>query len=103
MVLRAPLVSVDAAVAAAADPATLWARALADVDAELRALVAHARAVGLDGDEVEEAEDALLAPVGVSELARLRALQFRGVAARALAVRLRAVGHLSAEIAEWAP
>jgi hypothetical protein len=98
MVLRAPLVSVEAA----EDPATRWARALGEVAADLLALVAHARAVGLEGDEVEEAEDAAAAPVGVTELSRLRALQFRGAAARELAGVLRAAGHRSAAIAEWA-
>jgi hypothetical protein len=105
LVLRGPLVSVEEAmaeVAEAADPATLWARALADIDAELRALVLHARAVGLDGEEVEEAECAIRAPVGDSEIARLRALQFRQEAAAALATHLRAAGHASPEIAEWA-
>jgi hypothetical protein len=103
--LRSPLVSVEAAVGAAeaeADPATRWVRALAELAAALRALVRHARSVGLDGEEAEEAEDAAAAPVGDTEVAHLRALQFRQVAASALATRLRAAGHTSALIEEWA-
>ena len=95
--LRAPLASVDDAV----EPAT-WAGALADVAADLLALVALARAAGVAEEEAEEAEDAAAAPVGVTELSRLRALQFRQAAARELAGVLRAAGHMSAEIAEWA-
>jgi hypothetical protein len=101
--LRVPLVSVeDAEVAEDVDPDALWARALAELAAELLALVAHARAVGLYGEEAEEAEDAAAAPAGDTELSRLRALQFREGAARELAVQLRAAGHRSALIAEWA-
>jgi hypothetical protein len=58
--------------------------------------------VGLDGDEAEEAEDASLAPVGEGDAARLRALHFRQAAARELAGLLRAAGHTSALIEEWA-
>jgi hypothetical protein len=85
-----------------ADPETLWVRALAEVEADLLALVQLARAVGLYGDEAEEAEDAAAAPVGDTELSRLRALQFREGAARELAGLLRDAGHVSPEIAEWA-
>jgi hypothetical protein len=95
--LRAPLASVEDV-----EVAPTWARALAEVAADLRSMVAHARAVGLDGEEAEEAEDAAAAPVGDSELSRLRALQFRVAAARELAGVLRAAGHRSAAIAEWA-
>ncbi len=87
---------------AAAAPEVLWVRALAELAAALRALVRHARSVGLEGEEVEEAEDAAAAPVGDSEVAHLRALQFRQVAASALATHLRAAGHTSALIVEWA-
>jgi hypothetical protein len=97
LVLRAPLASVEDA----EEPAT-WAGALADVAAELLAMVAHARAVGLYGEEAEEAEDAAAAPVGDTEAAHLRALRFRQFAARELAGVLRAAGHNSPEIAEWA-
>jgi hypothetical protein len=65
-------------------------------------MVALARAVGLYGEEAEEAECAAISPVGDSELSRLRALHFRGAAARALAGVLRGAGHMSAAIAEWA-
>ena len=103
MVLRAPLASVEeAAAAAAAAAAALWARLLAALDADLRALVAHARAVGAAAEEADEAEDASRAPVGDSELARLRALQFREEAAQELALALRAAGYASAVIARWA-
>jgi hypothetical protein len=113
MVLRAPLASVaeaDAEMAAAeaeaaTDPETLWVRAFARVEADLRALLAHARAVGVAGDAAdaaEEAEDALRAPVGATELALLRGLQFRESAAQELATALRAAGHASALIAAWA-
>jgi hypothetical protein len=72
MVLRAPLVALEDAEGAAEEveeePAVLWARALAELAAALRALVRHARSVGLEGDEVEEAEDAVLAPVGDTEV-----------------------------------
>jgi hypothetical protein len=103
--LRAPLASVEDAaeeVEEEEEPAVLWARALGEVEADLLALVARARAVGLYGDEAEEAEDAAAAPVGDTELSRLRALQFREGAARELATLLRDAGHRSAEIAEWA-
>jgi hypothetical protein len=94
--LRAPLASVEETGAA-----PTWARALAEVAADLRSMVALARAVGL-AEEAEEAEDAAAAPVGDSELSRLRALQFRVAAARELAGVLRAAGYRSAAIAEWA-
>jgi hypothetical protein len=84
------------------DPAELWRAAFADVESDLRALVLHARAAGLEGEETEEAEDASRAPVGDTEIARLRALQFRQEAAAALASHLRAAGHMSPAIAEWA-
>jgi hypothetical protein len=103
--LRAPLASVEGAEGAAEveeEPTVLWARALAELAAALRALVAHARAVGLGGEEVEEAERALFAPVGDSELARLRALRFREGAAREQAGLLRAAGQTSALVVEWA-
>jgi hypothetical protein len=101
MVLRSPLASVEEAAVAAA--AAFWARAFAAVEGALRALVQAARAAGLAEEDVEEAEDALLAPVGDTDLSRLRGMQFRESAARELAGLLRAAGHLSAEIAEWAP
>jgi hypothetical protein len=95
-VLPAPLVSVDEAVAEmaeaeaeAADPAALWVRAFAEVEADLRALVLHARAVGLD-DDVDDAEAAIRAPVGDTELSRLRGLQFRESCVQELAGLLRA-------------
>jgi hypothetical protein len=100
--LRAPLASVEDAADVEEDPDTLWVRALAQLSADLLALVAHARAVGLGGEEADEAEDASRAPAGDTELSRLRALQFRQVAARELAGLLRDAGHRSAEIAEWA-
>jgi hypothetical protein len=84
------------------DPAELWRAAFADVENDLRALVLHMRAVGLHSEEAEEAECASRAPVGDTEIARLRALQFRQEAAAALASHLRAAGHASAVIAEWA-
>jgi hypothetical protein len=109
LVLRSPLVDVgqtaaDAveAEAAAEGLEALWARALAELSADLLALVAHARAVGLYGEEAEEAEDAAAAPAGDTELSRLRGLQFRESCAQALASHLRAAGHRSALIAEWA-
>jgi hypothetical protein len=95
--------AVDVGAAAVEDaPETRWVRALAALAADLLALVAHAHAVGLYCEEAEEAEDAAAAPVGDSEVAHLRALQFRQVAASALATRLRAAGHTSALIEEWA-
>ncbi len=108
--LRSPLVDVEQTAAdaaaveaeAAADPEALWVRALAALAADLLALVAHARAVGLYGEDAEEAEDAAAAHVGGTELSRLRALQFREAAAQALAVHLRAAGHASPPISEWA-
>ena len=84
------------------EPAVLWPRAFAEVEAELLAMVALARAAGLYGEEAEEAECAIRAPVGDTELSRLRALQFRWAAARELAALLSEAGHHSAEIAEWA-
>jgi hypothetical protein len=99
--LRAPLASVEDA--AEEDPEVLWVRAFADLAADLLALVVHARAVGLYGEEAEEAECAAIAPVGDTELSRLRPLHFRQGAARELAGLLRAAGHTSAEIDEWAP
>jgi hypothetical protein len=96
--LRAPLASVEET----DDPAVRWARALAEAAADLLAMVALARAVGVAEEEAEKAEDAAAAPVGVTELSRLRALQFRWAAARELAGVLRAAGHVSAEVAEWA-
>ena len=92
----------DAEMADAEAEAEMWPRALADLDADLRALVAHVRAVGAAAEEADEAEDASRAPVGDSELARLRALQFREDAAQELATALRAAGHRSALIARWA-
>jgi hypothetical protein len=100
--LPVPLASVGEAMAVEVDLAELWARAFADVEGDLRALVAHARAVGLYGEEAEEAEDAAAAPAGDTELSRLRALQFREGAAHALAVLLRRAGHRSPLISEWA-
>ena len=105
--LPVPLTSVEetaamAAAEAAVEPAELWARAFAAVEADLRALVQAARAVGLDDEDVEEAEDAIRAPVGDTELSRLRGLQFRESSAQELAGLLRAAGHRSALIAEWA-
>jgi hypothetical protein len=106
MVLRAPLASVedaDAVEEAVEDaPETRWVRLLTELAVALRALVQHARSVGLDGDEAEEAEDAAAAPVGDTEVAHIRALQFRQVAASALATLLRDAGHTSALIAAWA-
>jgi hypothetical protein len=99
LVLRAPLASVEEV---EVDLADLWARAFAEVEGDLRWLVALARAVGLEGEEADEAEDAIRAPVGDSELSRLRGLQFREEAAAALAALLRAAGHRSAVIDEWA-
>jgi hypothetical protein len=101
LVLRVPLVSVEDVVAVE-DPDALWVRALSDLAADLLALVAHARAVGLYGDEAEEAECAAAAPVGDTELSRLRALQFREGAARELAGLLRDARRRSAVISEWA-
>ena len=102
MVLRAPLASVEEVAEVAEVDPELWRAAFADVEGDLHALVAHARAVGLDGEEAEEAEDAAAAPVGDTEIARLRALQFRQDAAAALAALLRRAGHRSAVIDEWA-
>jgi hypothetical protein len=79
-----------------------WLRLLAELAVSLRELVQHARSVGLDGDEVEEAEDAAAAPVGDTELAHIRALQFRQGAASDLATLLRDAGHTSVLIAEHA-
>jgi hypothetical protein len=101
LVLRSPLASVEE-VAAEVDLAELWRAAFAAVEGDLRWLVRAARAVGLEGEEVDEAEDAAAAPVGDSELSRLRALQFREDAAAALAALLRRAGHRSAVIDEWA-
>jgi hypothetical protein len=98
--LPAPLASVGEVVEV--DLAELWRAAFAEVEGDLRWLVRVARAVGLEGEEVDEAEDAIRAPVGDSELARLRGMQFREDAAAALAARLRAAGHRSAVIDEWA-
>jgi hypothetical protein len=98
MVLRAPLASAEE-VEVAEDPEELWRAAFADVEHDLRALAAHARAAGLGG---EEADRAIRAPVGVTELSWLRALQFRQDAATALATLLRRAGHRSAVISEWA-
>jgi hypothetical protein len=58
--------------------------------------------VGLYGEEAEEAEDAAVAPVGNTELSRLRGLQLRESCAQALASHLRAAGHASPLISEWA-
>ncbi len=105
LVLRAPLVAVEEVAEVAAeevDPEEVWRAAFADVEGDLRALAAHARAVGLYGEEADEAEDAAAAPVGDSELSRLRALQFRQDSAAALAALLRRAGHRSAVIDEWA-
>ena len=108
--LRSPLVSVEEAVAAAvwaradvedvevAEEEPPWLHLLAELAVSLRALVQHARSVGLDGDEAEEAEDAAAAPVGDTELAHIRALQFRQGAGSALATLLCDAGHTSALI-----
>jgi hypothetical protein len=101
LVLRSPLVSVEE-VAAEVDLGGLWRAAFADVEGDLRWLVRAARAVCLDSEEADEAEDAIRAPVGDSELSRLRALQFRESCAAALAALLRRAGHRSAVIDEWA-
>jgi hypothetical protein len=107
MVLRAPLASVedaeDVAEVEEEDLDALWARALAEAASDLLALVAQARAAGLGGDLLAEVERAAAAPVGETEVSRLRALQFRQGAARELATLLRDAGYTSAEIAEWAP
>ncbi len=101
--LPVPLTSVGEAMAAEeVDLAELWAQAFAAVEADLRALVQAARAVGLDDEDVEEAEDAIRAHVGDTELSRLRGLQFCESSAQELAGLLRAAGHKSALIAEWA-
>jgi hypothetical protein len=100
--LPAPLASVGDAMAEEVDLAELWARAFAAVEGDLRALVQVAREVGLEGDEVDEAADAIRAPVGHTELSRLRGLQFRESCAAALASHLRAAGHSSPLISEWA-
>jgi hypothetical protein len=104
LVLRSPLVSVEAMaeVAAEVDLAELWRAAFAEVEGDLRWLVRAARAAGLDGEEADEAEDAIRAPVGDSELSRLRGLQFRESCAAALATLLCAAGRRSTVIDEWA-
>jgi hypothetical protein len=103
MRLRAPLASVEEEEVTdeEADPEERWRAAFADVEDDLRALAAHARAAGL-GDEGAEADRAIRAPVGATELSWLRALQLRQDAAMALATLLRRAGHRSAVIAEWA-
>ena len=107
LVLPTPLASADEEVQVDVDhfalaPADMWARAFAEVEGDLRWMVTLARAVGLGGEEADEAECAIIAPVGDSELSRLRALQFRQYAARELATLLSEAGHRSAEIEEWA-
>jgi hypothetical protein len=93
------LASVDEVEEAEDDPEELWRAAFADVEHDLRALAAHARAAGL-GDE--GAHRAIRAPVGATELSWLRGLQLRQDAAIALATRLARAGHRSAVISEWA-
>ena len=100
MVLRAPLASVEEAVQV--DLADLWARAFAEVERDLRWMVFLARAFGLGGGFADEAEDAISAPVGDSELSRMRGMQIREEAAGALATLLRAAGHRSPVVEEWA-
>ena len=105
LVLPTPLASADEVQVVdhfARAPADMWARAFAEVEGDLRWMVTLARAVGLGGEEADEAEDAIIAPVGDSELSRLRGMQFREDAAAALAALLREAGHRSAEIDEWA-
>jgi hypothetical protein len=97
-----PLASVEEVAADAVDVMELWAQAFAAVEGDLRWLLRAARAAGLGGEEADDAEDAIRAPVGDSELSRLRGMQFRESCAAALATLLRAAGHRSAVIDEWA-
>ena len=78
------------------------ARTLEEVNDDLRWMATLARAVGLDSLETDEAEDAISAPVGDSELSRTRGLQIREEAADALAALMRATGHQSPVIEYWA-
>jgi integrase len=80
-----------------------WAHALRELAEDLAALTAQARAAGLDGPLVAEADRAAAEEVGAAEVQRLRAHQRRHTAAMALAQRLRAAGRVSEEVAEWAP
>jgi hypothetical protein len=80
-----------------------WAHALRELADDLAALAAQARAAGLDGPLVAEAEAVAAEEVGAAEVQRLRAHQRRQNAAMALAQRLRAAGRVSEEVAEWAP
>jgi hypothetical protein len=80
-----------------------WADALRELADDLAALAAQARAAGLDGPLVAEAEAARSEEVGAAEVQRLRAHQRRHNAAMALAQRLRSAGRVSEEVAEWAP